>query len=147
MPVALLIIIGLLLWLRADKRRQQETMLAAALKKQVDETAYEEMIPINPLEQSEIMLLRNDARRFYETIDKELHVFLANKLKLPVETISKKAIAEGLDKSGINVADSIAVQQLLDDIAMQLYTPFADENKMQDYYVEAVRLINVFRFK
>jgi hypothetical protein len=75
-------------------------------------------------------------------IDKELHVFLAGKLKLSPEAISKKTIADGLDRMGVGISDSIAIQKLLDDIGMQLYTPFADENKMQDYYVDAVRIIN-----
>jgi hypothetical protein len=141
-PVALLIIIGLLLWLRGDKKRQKEKIIAAALQQQAEKTVIEELIPANPLEQSEAMLIKNDARRFYETIDKELHVFLAKKLKLPAESISKKTIADGLDRAGVGVSDSIAIQKLLDDISLQLYTPFADENKMQDCYVEAVRVIN-----
>ena len=139
-PVALLIIICLLLWLRMDKKREQEKLIAAALQKE-EENIVEEKIPVNPLAQSELLLFTNAPRQFYETLDKELHIFLANKLKLPAEAISKRTIAEALDKSGINIADSIAIQQLLDDIAMQLYTPFADENKMQDHYVEAMRLI------
>lgn len=142
LPVALLIMLGLLLWLRVDKKREKEKSIAAMQRQPVTETTIEESIPINPLEQTEIMLVQNEPRKFYETIDKELHVFLAGKLKLPAEAISKKAIADGLDKKGVGISDSIAIQKLLDDISMQLYTPFADENKMQDCYVEAVRLVN-----
>lgn len=140
-PVALLIIIGLLLWLKVDKKKEKEKSFAAALQQIQVAPVVEESIPSNPLEQSEITLVQNDTRKFYETIDKELHIFLAGRLQIPVETISKKAIADGLDRSGVNITDSLAVQQLLDDIAMQLYTPFADENKMQEYYLEAMRLL------
>ena len=70
-----------------------------------------------------------------------LHVFLAKKLKLPVETISKKSIAAALDKSGVPVAESLAIQKLLDDVALQLYTPSTDESKTQEFFVEAVRLV------
>jgi hypothetical protein len=140
-PVALLIITGLLIWLRADKKRQQKKQ-AALLQRQVTAQTPEETIPINPLLQSERQLLQNEPRLFYEVLDKEMHIFLAQKLKIPAETLSRKTIAEGLDKSGIEVADSIAVQKLLNDTALQLYTPFADETKMQDDYVEAVRLVN-----
>lgn len=142
-PVALLIIIGLLVWTRADKKRQKEKVIAAALQRQEEERAKEEVIiPVNPLQQSEIALIKNNGRLFYETIDKELHVFLAKQLQLPVETISKKLIADGLDKSGVSLADNLAVQKLLDDIGLQLYTPYADEQKMQEYYTEAVRLVD-----
>lgn len=140
-PVAVLIIAGLLLWLKTDKKREKEKRIAAALQQLQAAPVVEETLPSNPLEQSELVLVQNDPRKFYETIGKELHLFLAARLKIPVETISKKAIADGLDRLGVNITDSLAVQQLLDDIALQLYTPFADENKMQEYYVEAVRLV------
>lgn len=145
-PVILLILTGLLVWLRADSKRQKEKLKAAALKEQLaEEEEQEDIIPVNPLQQSELLLLRNEPRPFYEVLDKELHYFLAHQLKLPAESISKKTILEALDRSGITVADSLAVQQLLDDIALQLYTPYADETKMQDYYVEAVRLVKIFK--
>ena len=143
-PVALLIISGLLIWVRIDKKRQKEKLTAVLLQSKEDKIAEETMLT-NPLEQSEKTLLQNDAKAFYKTLDKELHYFLAQKLKLPVETISKKSIADGLDRSGIALADSLAIQKLLDNVSMQLYTPFADETKMQDYYVEALSFVNIFK--
>ncbi len=142
-PVALLIIIGLLVWTRADKKKQKEKLIAAALKQQEEEKAAADIIPANPLQQSESAFLQNNSRLFYAAIDKELHVFLARQLQLPAETISKKIIAEGLDKLNVGIADNLAVQKLLDDISLQLYTPYADDQKMQACYLEAVRLVNV----
>jgi hypothetical protein len=143
-PVALLIIGGLLVWLRFDKKKQvQQT--AVAVKEKVETTMPEPQLPVNPLAASEKLLMNNDARLFYEILNKELHTFFAGKLKLPPEQISKRAIADGLDGLGISVADNFAIQQLLDDVSLQLYTPFVDENKMQDFYVEALRLVDVFR--
>jgi BatD DUF11 like domain len=139
LPVALLIMMGLMVWLWVDKKRQKEKAITAA----IHSTREEEVIPVNPLAQTELMLVQNKPRLFYETIDKELHVFLAQKLKLPAEKISKKNIAEALDQSGTEVPVALAVQKLLDDISLQLYTPFADDSKMQDYYVEAVRLLKM----
>lgn len=139
-PVALLIIIGLAVWLWLDKKKQREQSITAAPHPGVEE---EEVMPENPLAQTELMLIRNEPRLFYETLDKELHVFLAQKFKLPAEKISKKNIAEALDQSGTQVTVGLAVQQLLDDISLQLYTPFADDSKMQDCYVEAVRLLKM----
>ncbi len=140
LPVALLIITGLFVWVRFDKNkhRQKPASNVAEPKEDVEE----ETVPVNPLQQTELMLLRNEPRLFYEALDKELHVFLSQQLKLTAATISRKSIAEALDRSGIAVADSLALLQLLENISLQLYTPFADETKMQDYYVEAVRLID-----
>ena len=39
---------------------------------------------------------------------------------------------------------AITQQQLLDDIEWQLYTPFTDENKMQEMYQTATNIIHVF---
>lgn len=142
-PVALIILISLLLWLRGDKRNQKEK-LAAALKQQEQEKEKEIEIedarPANPLAQSEIMLMQNNARLFYETLDKELHAYYAQTLKLPAESISKKTIADALDKTGASIEKNLAVQKLLGEISLQLYTPFADESRMQEFYLEAVRL-------
>lgn len=139
-PLALLMIGGLLIWLRADRKKQ-------AVPAPIEEkpaVMVEAAPPKNPLAQTEIMLVRNEPRQFYEILNKELHLFLAEKLHLSPEELNKKNIAEGLDRLGASLGHRIAVQQLLDDIALQLYTPFADENKMQEYYVEAVRLVGIF---
>lgn len=137
-PVALLIITGLLVWLWVDKKRQR---LKEPAKESYRQEAAEERLPLNPLLQTELMLMRNEPRAFYEILDKELHAFLAQKLHLPIETISKRNIAEALDKRGVDVAGNVALLKLLDDISLQLYTPFADETKMQAHFTEAVRLI------
>ncbi len=139
LPVALLIILGLIIWVWLDKKNQKTELKAADIS--AEKTVEDDNIPLNPLLQSELMLVRNEPRLFYEILDKELHVFLAQKLKLPVEAISKKNIAAALDKQGIQVADSLAILKLLDDIALQLYTPSSDETNMHEYFVEAVRLV------
>ncbi len=143
LPVALLVITGLLFWLKADKKKQNEKLLAAALQQKEAERNIPDSITANPMEQTASALFKNDVKQFYKTLDKELHVFLAQKLHLSPEGISKKAIADKLDKTGVPLSDSLAIQKLLEDIGMQLYTPVADENKMQEYYVEAVRLVNI----
>ncbi|MBL0357683.1 MAG: protein BatD [Chitinophagaceae bacterium] len=142
-PVALLIITGLLIWLKADHKKQQQKIVPV-VKETVEEKIIPDAVLHCPLAETEAALVNNDARKFYETLNKELHVFLAIKLKLAPENISKRTIADGLDKAGVGVGDSFAVQQLLDDVSLQLYTPFADENKMQDCFAEAMRLVSIF---
>ena len=94
--------------------------------------------------QTEAMLVKNDARQFYEALNKELHIFLADKLQLDPEKMNKKNIGESLDRKGVSVADSIAIQQLLDDISMQLYTPFANEGRIPYFYEQALTAVNSF---
>ncbi len=139
-PVALLILTGLFVWLKNDRKKQSLPATAAEEEKQEEKITAETVLK-NPLEETEKALLQNDTRQFYATLDKELHLFLAEKLKIASENISRRSIADALDKSGVSIADSFAIQKLLDEISLQLYTPFADENKMQDLYVEAVRVV------
>jgi hypothetical protein len=143
LPVGVLIIAGLFVWLQFDRRKQQKKIITVDTS--LTDESGEVPLPVNPLEQSELMLVRNEPRLFYQILDKELHIFLAQQLHLPAEAISKKSIIDAMDKKGIAVADSLAAQKLLDAISLQLYTPFADEANMQEYYVEAVRLTKVLQ--
>lgn len=60
---------------------------------------------------------------FYETRIKERIAHYVNTLQLAAESISKKTIADALDKSGASVENNLAAQKLLDEISLQLYTP------------------------
>ena len=84
------------------------------------------------------------AKGFYEALNKELRQFLAVKLAVPVQTINKKTIGEELDKKGISVNVSLQIQQLINEVEWQLYTPFADENKMDEMYQSATNIVHSF---
>jgi hypothetical protein len=87
-------------------------------------------------------LLAGEPREFYETLNKEIRIFLADKFQLPVETINKKRIAEEADKKEIPVHTCLQIQHLLDEIEWQLYTPFSDQGKMEDMYNEADNIVH-----
>ena len=104
----------------------------------------EPVLPINPLTNTEASLVQHDSKGFYEALNKELRQFLATQLGVPVETINKKRIAEALDSKGVTISTSLQVQQLLNDIEWQLYTPFVDENKMEEMYQAANTIVHSF---
>ncbi|NOT92590.1 hypothetical protein [Ferruginibacter sp.] len=64
-------------------------------------------------------------------------------MQLPIETINKKNITEELDKKNIAVATSIQLQQLINDIELQLYAPFAEKEKMQELYESTADIIQL----
>ncbi|MEP7109482.1 MAG: BatD family protein [Ferruginibacter sp.] len=140
-PLAILILTGLLIWLHKEKSKP-----VAAPKRAADttpETLTELMeIPVNPLVLTEEKLVSQDTRGFYEALNKELRKYLADKLQITLATINKKRIAEEADKKGVTVYTSLQIQQLLDDIEWQLYTPFAAEDKMQDMYNSADAIVH-----
>ncbi len=149
LPIAILIITGLLWWLKKDKRKQAvdtDKQIAAA-ENAIEKNEYENIRHhnlVNPLGNTAIKLAAHDAHCFYQTINKELRFFLSVKLQLQAETMNKKNIADALDKTGIAFNKSLGIQQLLDDIEWQLYTPFADESNMQEIYERAEMLVHAF---
>lgn len=144
LPVALLILTGLFFWLKSETAKEKKIASADIKETWEEKNKRETVFPKNPLLQTEAMLVKNDARQFYEALNKELHIFLADKLQLGAEKMNKKNIGESLDRKGVSVADSIAIQQLLDDISMQLYTPFANEGRIPYFYEQALTAVNSF---
>jgi hypothetical protein len=99
-------------------------------------------ISVNPLTLAETKLLSQDSRGFYEALNNEMRKFLADKFQIPLSTLNKKSIAEEADRSGVAVSTSLQIQQLLDDIEWQLYTPFAEENKMEEMFNNADAVVH-----
>ncbi len=60
---------------------------------------------------------------------------------MPIETINKRNIIEALDKNNVAVDTSIQLQQLINEIELQLYTPFAEKEKMQELYSRTGEII------
>ncbi|MBL7701702.1 MAG: protein BatD [Ferruginibacter sp.] len=150
--IAVLIIIGLIVWLKRDtkKENQEREAIPATEKKDETEMMAGDVLPeqVNPLAITEECLLREDAKLFYSHLNQELKTYLANKLSLGAEEINRKNIAGQLDAKGISIETAKELQTLLDEIEWQLYTPFADKEKMKGIYEKAnslVQLINTYR--
>ncbi|MEO6723446.1 MAG: BatD family protein [Ferruginibacter sp.] len=141
-PLAILLITGLFVWLRKENKRDIKQARQHIPVKPV--IPQPEPAPINfkPLSITEEKLTDGEPRPFYEALNSEIRVFLADKLRLPVETINKKRIAEEADKKGIPVHTCLQIQHLLDDIEWQLYTPFSDQDKMQQVYNDADNIVH-----
>ena len=142
--VALIMFVGLFFWIKNENRKETATALANKESKEKAETTEENNAPVNPLSSTEEHLIQHDSKGFYEALNKEIRIFLAERLAVPVETINKKRIAEELDKKGVTVTTSLQIQQLLNDIEWQLYTPYADETKMQEMYQTAITIVHSF---
>ncbi len=150
--VAVLIIIGLILWLKRDTKKEKQQLTSAA----VEEVANSNAMPVenmvqaqqNPLAAAAESLYRQDAKLFYMHLNAGLKNYLSQKLVLPAEEINRKNIAEQLDAKGISNETSMELQKLIDEIEWQLYTPFADTEKMKAMYERAndlIQLMNTYR--
>ena len=141
--VAFCVTAGLLFYIKHDNKKIQKGLLAKNfLAKEADLVNAKNTVPIDPLALTESKLIANDSHGFYNTLNKELKNFFATRFQLDPEEVNKKRIAEEMDKRGIAISINLKTEQLLDDIEWQLYTPFADHDKMQDMFERANTLIH-----
>ncbi len=150
--VAVLIIIGLIVWLKRDTKKEKQHADAEQAQEEIkqEQKQAEEILPVqqNPLALAEECLHREDAKLFYTHLNQGLKNFLAKKLALPAENLNRKNIAEQLDAKGISNETTVELQKLMDEMEWQLYTPFADNEKMKAMYERAsdlLQLINTYR--
>lgn len=142
LPLVIFMITGIFLWLKKDKKKNILTE-----KKQIStsDNLIVEQVPVvnfKPLLLSEEQLVQQNHRQFFETLNKEFRLFLSEKFGVPVAIINRKIIAEEADKKGIPIYTCMQIQGLLDDIELQLYTPFSNPEKMQEFYNTADEIVH-----
>lgn len=143
-PVALIVLAGLFFWVKKENRKEQARAIANTEEEIKLNGGEKPRVLFNPLANTEYCLVQQNSKGFYEALNNELRQFLATQLSVPVEIINGKKIAEELDKKGVAVSTSLQVQQLLNDVEWQLYTPFTAENKMPEMYRAANRIVHSF---
>ncbi len=151
--IAALIALGLLLWLKKDKRKEEKkaadeaAAIAAAVAVPEPEIVVPEITTENYLEKA-TQHLYEDSSSFYRELNAALKNYLSAKLKMPAATLNKKIIADELDKRNVSNSTVIQLQNLMNDIELQLYTPFAEREKMQELYnaaADTMQLLNTYK--
>jgi hypothetical protein len=145
--IAVLILLGLIFWLKRDTKK--EIKIAANKIAAEEETLAQQKITAavaieekNWLEKTGA-LIEGNSSTFYSELNHALKSYLSAKLNLPIETINKKSISEELDKKNITVDTVVQLQQLMNEIELQLYTPFPEREKMQELYNSAADMIQL----
>jgi hypothetical protein len=150
--VAVLILCGLIFWLKRDKKKE-----AAIIKNKIkaEQTVVAMQKIVNNIEEQDknylaksAEFLQADSTVFYKELNYAFKHYLSKKLNLSIETINKKSIIEELDKKNITVNTSLQLQQVLNDIELQLYAPFAEKEKMQELYdraAEIIQLLDIYK--
>ncbi len=146
-PVAILILTGLFIWVSKDKKKNLSETVTEKKASNVFQSEGKELteVPVDPFILTEEKLVNHDARGFYEALNMEIRKFLSDHLEIPLATINKKRIAEEADKKGVSLHTCLQIQHLLDELELQLYTPFAAEDKMQDMYNDADAIVHALR--
>ena len=149
-PIILLVFAGLFFWMRNENKKDDERK-----KEDLNKFAQQEKIKVaeaaliadqeDPLEAVKECLEKSDNSNFYKNLNSCLRNFLSKKLNIAPDELTKKLIAEKMDKKGFSNEVSIQLQQLMDEIEWQLYTSSSEEEKMQDIYERTDELIQRFR--
>jgi hypothetical protein len=129
------------MWLRKNKKKvtqKTEPIIPSSMASSLTEATI--VLPLEPFALSEEKMIQGDSAEFYNALNNELRQFLANTLQIPLESVSKKTIIVEADQQGIAIYTRLQIEQLLDDIEWQLYTPMASGNSMEEMHKRAVEI-------
>lgn len=144
--IALLIISGLYFWSRSDRKtktgqqEKEEDKNDTEVLQEVQLQVVAEK-PQNPLYKTEECLNSTDCTQFYTLLNTELKEWLAEKFSLGLQEINAKKIIAAFDKAGIDNGIALELQQLMQEIEWQLYTPFEKNDTMNELYSRAQSVI------
>lgn len=151
--IAMMATAGIVFWLKREKRihADNKEVLSNDENTKLDgliETATSNQQ--NPLSKTAECLYLDDCSGFYTLLNIELKNYLSKKLFIATPEINIKNIAAVMDKNNMSNDMVLALQQLLQEIELQLYTPFERNDKMKGLYDEAhniIQLINAQEIK
>lgn len=143
--LALIMLAILYNWQRKKAKLKKEIALKEAIEKQQKAEEEEKLFlvarPQNPLSKTEACLNSPDCTQFYELLNAELKGWLANKYGLNMADITAKKITLAMDKAGIDIDTSFQMENLLQQIEWQLYTPLGRDENMREVYARAQSLL------
>ena len=137
--IAILFSVLAFIWLRKNKKKVTQEIgpiIDSSTASPLNEVKT--ILPLQPFVLSEEKMIQGDSTEFYNALNNEFCKFLADALQIPLETISKKTIVREADQQGIAIYTRLQIEQLLDDIEWQLYTPMASGNSMEEMHKRAI---------
>lgn len=145
-PVAFIIIVGLLVWLWLDRKKQSQEV-RVIIDDEIVVVTEQSHVVADPLSISAELIQDHaiPAKDFYAVLHKELTAFLSNQLQLQPETFNKKLIEDRIDKFGKPISLALDISQLLSEIELHLYTPFDTETDRNAIYEAAYKIVNSFK--
>jgi hypothetical protein len=140
--IALVMFAGLIIWVKKDKSAAKVNFVETVnnkdeikLKNFMEASAINQQ---NPFVKTEACLYSDDCSGFYTLLNMELKNYLSHKLLVNPSEINTKNISAILDKKNISNDTVLQLQQLLQEIEWQLYTPFERNDKMNELYHSAL---------
>jgi hypothetical protein len=150
--VAIIIFMGLFAWLKKDAKKEALFKLQETKQHVVDEEMETMLATLavnqqNPLQQTESYIYKEDSKDFFVILNSEIKTYLANKFSLPVSEINTANIAIAMDKLHMDNNLVLQMQQLMQEIELQVYTPYEqveNKNEMYGRCQSLIQLINTY---
>ncbi len=149
--IALIMFSGIIVWLNKERKTNlvRQTIASpgpseAAPSREEPVRQYQETINFNlrnPLGKSEDCLKNSDCSQFYSLLYGEMKDWLGSKFTLRKEEINLKTISVAMDRAGIENEVVLQLQELLQEIEWQLYTPFERGEEMAVIYSRSQALL------
>jgi hypothetical protein len=137
-----LFVLGGWCWFRLDRKKEklnENSPLVEGLTEKPGVPIIEENTFVTPDDLCATKACLNSATgdRFYSTLNHELKQFLANRFDLALYQVSPRSVSVAMDEAGYSVDLALELQQLLQQIELELYTPFSTEETKNDLYMRA----------
>lgn len=97
----------------------------------------------NPLSRTEDCLQSENCTEFYAILNAEMKHFLARRFAIPEAILTCKGLSAAMDKAGVDNNVSLQTHELLQDIHLELYTPYEHSEKLNEMYVRARAIIDM----
>lgn len=148
--VAVFIILGLIFWLRRDKKNDEKLAIEKRIMQEAEEKITTERMEAqqHPFSKTATLLHTEDGKTFYISLNEELKNFISKKFSIPAEELNRRNITHRMDKVGIPNYTALQLYQLIDEVEFELYTPVPAEDKRQALYDragEVVEAINAWK--
>lgn len=144
--VAILILTGLLIWIKQDKKREailkkeaEKKRLLQMQQQQKEQALLNEMK--NPLETSLNNLLQQDKSLFIKNLHREYKGFLAKKMNILSYNLSNKTLGDKMDELQYSTDTTSEAVQTLEQIEFYLFTPGTENAEMEMLYEKAAGVI------
>ena len=146
--IAMMMLAGLFLWIKKESKKSNIKIPIPVMA----EGPAEKINPFiktvnfnlqNPLSKTEDCLNNTDCNQFYNLLYSEMNTWLGYKFLPGEQIINKKAISTAMDKAGIDNDITLQLQQLLQEIEWQLYTPFERNDFMGQLYSRSQSILQV----
>jgi hypothetical protein len=128
----------LVIWLGKRKAKHKEPESPVTTE---NNTEPEKIISKHPLSEVEGVFYTEDNHLFYSVLNRCLINYLAEKLAVPTDGLTKKRIMELLDIHNVNIRTSLLLSSLLENIEVSLYAPVTRGDRKQSDYENAIEII------